>query len=95
MNLDKDFFWGIGLGLVAGALGYKLYNDNKQTIIASLENFKNKMSTAVPGDNALAAAGEQAGNIDLAELERQKEHLEDLIAEQQSKMTQASEATQS
>ena len=89
MNFDKNFFWGLGLGVVAGAVGYKLYNDNKQTLLNSLESLKTKLSADGAAQTAQAPAeltdnGETA-ELDLAELEKQKEHLEDLIAEQQNK----------
>ncbi len=83
---DKNFFWGLGVGVIAGAIGYKLYNDNKQTIMNSLESLKNKMSKEVPPELAVATEPQsETTEIDLAELEKQKEHLEDLIAEQQVK----------
>ena len=68
MLLDKNFLIGVGLGIAAGAVGYKLYNEHRQTILESLDNTE-----------------QQTTEIDLAELEKQKEHLEDLIAEQQMK----------
>ncbi len=93
MNFDKDFFWGIGIGVVAGALGYKLYADNKQTIMDSLNNIKNRLSTESSAITEPQIAGisddSEPTEIDLAELEKQKEHLEDLIAEQQSKKSEA------
>ena len=93
MILEKNFLWGMAVGLVAGAAGYKLYSDHRQTIIASLENIKNRMnSTGAAAGSApvLAAAGSAVltDSLDLAELERQKEHLEDLIAEQQARAGQ-------
>jgi hypothetical protein len=95
MNIDKDFFWGIGIGVLAGALGYKLYADNKQTIMESLNNIKNKLGSESSNCTEPQIAGitddseSEPAEIDLAELEKQKEHLEDLIAEQQCKKSEA------
>ncbi|MBQ8707128.1 MAG: hypothetical protein IJ523_03455 [Succinivibrionaceae bacterium] len=94
MNFDKNFFWGLGLGVLAGAVGYKLYNDNKQTLLNSLESLKTKLSADGAAQTAqapaeLADSEGETTEIDLAELEKQKEHLEDLIAEQQSKAAEA------
>ena len=87
MILEKNFLWGMAIGLVAGAAGYRLYSDHRQTIIASLENIRTRMNgagfaTGVAPTTAGSAV--PADSLDLAELERQKEHLEDLIAEQQA-----------
>lgn len=86
MLLDKNFLIGVGLGIAAGAVGYKLYNEHRQTILESLDNLKNRMC---PGaDSEVAVTEQQTTEIDLAELEKQKEHLEDLIAEQQMKQAE-------
>ncbi|MEG6513689.1 hypothetical protein V6C32_17490 [Desulforamulus ruminis] len=66
MFARTDFWIGLGVGLVAGILGYKTYTENKE-----------KFSNLVP------APKEEAGDIQLEELMKQKERLEDLIAEKQ------------
>lgn len=83
MLLDKNFLIGVGLGIAAGAVGYKLYNEHRQTILESLDNLKNRMCPGAGSE--VAVTEQQTTEIDLAELEKQKEHLEDLIAEQQMK----------
>jgi predicted small secreted protein len=86
MLLDKNFLIGVGLGIAAGAVGYKLYNEHRQTILESLDNLKNRMCPGVGSE--VAVTEQQTTEIDLAELEKQKEHLEDLIAEQQMKQAE-------
>ena len=88
MLLDKNFLIGVGLGIAAGAVGYKLYNEHRQTILESLDNLKNRMCPGVGSE--VAVTEQQTTEIDLAELEKQKEHLEDLIAEQQMKQAEQS-----
>ena len=83
MLLDKNFLIGVGLEIAAGAVGYKLYNEHRQTILESLDNLKNRMCPGAGSE--VAVTEQQTTEIDLAELEKQKEHLEDLIAEQQMK----------
>lgn len=86
MLLDKNFLIGVGLGIAAGAVGYKLYNEHRQTILESLDNLKNRMCPGAGSE--VAVTEQQTTEIDLAELEKQKEHLEDLIAEQQMKQVE-------
>ena len=86
MLLDKNFLIGVGLGIAAGAVGYKLYNEHRQTILESLDNLKNRMCPGAGSE--VAVTEQQTTEIDLAELEKQKEHLEDLIAEQQMKLAE-------
>ncbi|MBO6070742.1 MAG: hypothetical protein VZR06_12485 [Butyrivibrio sp.] len=86
MLLDKNFLIGVGLGIAAGAVGYKLYNEHRQTILESLDNLKNRMCPGAGSE--VAVTEQQTTEIDLAELEKQKEHLEDLIAEQQMKQAE-------
>ena len=88
MLLDKNFLIGVGLGIAAGAVGYKLYNEHRQTILESLDNLKNRMCPGAVSE--VAVTEQQTTEIDLAELEKQKEHLEDLIAEQQMKQAEQS-----
>ena len=56
MLLDKNFLIGVGLGIAAGAVGYKLYNEHRQTILESLDNLKNRMC---PGAGSEVAVTEQ------------------------------------
>ena len=86
MLLDKNFFIVFCLGIAAGAVGYKLYNEHRQTILESLDNLKNRMCPGAGSE--VAVTEQQTTEIDLAELEKQKEHLEDLIAEQQMKQAE-------
>lgn len=86
MLLDKNFLIGVGLGIAAGAVGYKLYNEHRQSILESLDNLKNRMCPGAGSE--VAVTEQQTTEIDLAELEKQKEHLEDLIAEQQMKQAE-------
>ena len=88
MLLDKNFLIGVGLGIAAGAVGYKLYNEHRQTILESLDNLKNRMCPGAGSE--VPVTEQQTTEIDLAELEKQKEHLEDLIAEQQMKQAEQS-----
>ena len=88
MLLDKNFLIGVGLGIAAGAVGYKLYNEHRQSILESLDNLKNRMCPGAGSE--VAVTEQQTTEIDLAELEKQKEHLEDLIAEQQMKQAEQS-----
>ena len=88
MLLDKNFLIGVGLGIAAGAVGYKLYNEHRQTILESLDNLKNRMCPGAGSE--VAVTEQQTTEIDLSELEKQKEHLEDLIAEQQMKQAEQS-----
>ncbi|MCL1948774.1 MAG: hypothetical protein FWF59_03480 [Turicibacter sp.] len=69
-NFNRDFLMGFLSGTVAGAVGYRLYEQNKgelQSLIA-----------ADPGAGATLG-----GDPSLEELVAQKERLEDLIAEKQ------------
>ena len=55
MLLDKNFLIGVGLGIAAGAVGYKLYNEHRQTILESLDNLKNRMCPGAGSEVAVAA----------------------------------------
>jgi len=69
-----DFLIGLVAGIAAGAVGYKLFQDHKDQILNSFDSVTKKFSK------------EGADNTTLSEeeLQAQKEHLEDLIAEQQA-----------
>ena len=58
-------FWiGLGIGVVAGVFGYKLMSEREQQLMALQQ----------------PAAGAMTASVPLAELQRQKEELEDMIA---------------
>ena len=68
MFQNGDFWIGLGVGVVAGIFGYKLMVEREQQLLAMQQ----------------PAAGSVAANNPLAELQRQKEELEDLIAAQEA-----------
>ncbi|MFZ0446576.1 MAG: hypothetical protein WAM95_18495 [Bacillus sp. (in: firmicutes)] len=71
MALNKDFLLGFVSGTVAGAVGYRLYEQNSgqlQRLLQPTQGFLQQASSQQPS---------------LEELTAQKERLEDLIAEQQ------------
>lgn len=68
MFQNGDFWIGLGVGVVAGIFGYKLMVEREQQLLAMQQ----------------PAAGSVGANIPLAELQRQKEELEDLIAAQEA-----------
>ncbi|WP_338448499.1 hypothetical protein R4Z09_20045 [Niallia oryzisoli] len=73
MALNKDFLMGFLSGTVAGAVGYRLYEQNGgqlQRLIQPQGAFNQTMSSYQPS---------------LEELVAQKERLEDMIAEKQVK----------
>lgn len=61
-----DFWIGLGVGLVAGVLGYKVLTENREKICSIMQ-----------------APQQEPGDVQLEELMKQKERLEDLIAEKQ------------
>ena len=69
-----DFLIGLVAGIAAGAVGYKLFQDHKDQILNSFDSVTKKFSKE-GADNA---------TLSEEELQAQKEHLEDLIAEQQA-----------
>lgn len=69
-----DFLIGLVAGIAAGAVGYKLFQDHKDQILNSFDSVAKKFSKE-GADNA---------TLSEEELQAQKEHLEDLIAEQQA-----------
>ncbi|WP_406017596.1 hypothetical protein [Succinivibrio sp.] len=72
LSNKTDFFIGLAAGVVAGAVGYKLFQDHKEQILGSFDSLTSKFSKTEE-----AALSEE-------ELQAQKEHLEDLIAEQKA-----------
>ncbi|EIW15438.1 MULTISPECIES: hypothetical protein [Pelosinus] len=68
MFARTDFWIGLAVGVVAGAFGYKLMEEHSQKCISTLQPPVAQGVAEVPVD----------------ELMRQKERLEDLIAERQS-----------
>ena len=72
LSNKTDFFIGLLAGAVAGAVGYKLFQDHKEQILGSFDSLTSKFSKTE--ETALSEE----------ELQAQKEHLEDLIAEQKA-----------
>lgn len=68
MFQNGDFWIGLGVGVIAGVFGYKLMVEREQQLLAMQQ----------------PAVGSVAANVSLAELQRQKEELEDLIAAQEA-----------
>lgn len=69
----SDFWIGLAVGTLAGAFGYKMMSEQSMRA----------QQAQLPAQPAAA----QAGGISLEELIRQKEQLEDMIAEQQQGQT--------
>lgn len=65
-----DLLIGLATGIVAGAVGYKMFQDHKEQILNSFDSVTRKFSKA-----------ESSAELSEEELQAQKEHLEDLIAE--------------
>ena len=68
MFQNTDFWIGLGIGVVAGVFGYKLMSEREQQLLAMQQ----------------PAAGALTASVPLAELQRQKEELEDMIAAQEA-----------
>lgn len=68
MFQNTDFWIGLGIGVVAGVFGYKLFSEREQQLLALQQPAQGVVAPAVP----------------LAELQRQKEELEDMIAAQEA-----------
>jgi hypothetical protein len=68
MFQNTDFWIGLGIGVVAGVFGYKLMSEREQQLLAMQQ----------------PAAGAMTASVPLAELQRQKEELEDMIAAQET-----------
>lgn len=65
-----DLLIGLAAGIVVGAVGYKMFQDHKEQILNSFDSVTKKFSKA-----------ENTAELSEEELQAQKEHLEDLIAE--------------
>ncbi len=72
LSNKTDFFIGLVAGAVAGAVGYKLFQEHKEQILGSFDSLTSKFTKTE--ETALSEE----------ELQAQKEHLEDLIAEQKA-----------
>lgn len=72
MFQNSDFWIGLGVGVVAGIFGYKLLAEREQQLLALQQ----------------PTAGAVSANVPLAELQRQKEELEDMIAAQEAEKQQ-------
>ncbi|MGN1280574.1 MAG: hypothetical protein ACI4UM_01530 [Succinivibrio sp.] len=72
LSNKTDFFIGLVAGAVAGAVGYKMFQDHKEQILGSFDSLTSKFTKTE--ETALSEE----------ELQAQKEHLEDLIAEQKA-----------
>ena len=68
MFQNTDFWIGLGIGVVAGVFGYKLMSEREKQLMALQQ----------------PAAGAMTASVPLAELQRQKEELEDMIAAQEA-----------
>lgn len=68
MFQNQDFWIGLGVGVLAGIFGYKLMVEREQQLLALQQ----------------PASASASANVPLAELQRQKEELEDMIAAQEA-----------
>lgn len=86
--IDRNIFIGLAAGIVAGVVGYKIYEQNKESIDSRLKNLG-----ICPQDQSKDTGSCQESSacsfMTLEELEAQKERLEDLIAEQKAQMEAA------
>ncbi len=80
--INKSLVFSFAAGVVVGALGLKIYNENKDTIDAKLKEIK-LPGLANPAETE--STSEATEDLTLEELMSQKERLEDLIAEYNSK----------
>ena len=87
---SKDFFIGLAAGAVAGVFGHRLYQANRQAILDSFDSLARKCNFDQGGQGASPQAA-----LNLEELEKQKEHLEDLIAEEKARAAASEAAAQS
>lgn len=67
MFQNQDFWIGLGVGVLAGIFGYKLMVEREQQLLALQQ----------------PAAAAASATVPVAELQRQKEELEDMIAAQE------------
>lgn len=74
LNFNRDFMMGFVSGAVCGAVGYKLYEENKGEL-------QNLIHSGAGHHHHFAPPASANGAPSLEELVAQKERLEDLIAE--------------
>lgn len=74
MGINTDHVTGLAVGIGAAALGLYLYKKNQRTV----DKWLRAQGINVPQDN-----GQNAASMSLEELMREKEQLEDLIAERE------------
>lgn len=100
--LDKNLIFAFAAGAVAGVVGARYYKKHEAELSDKLDALRSRLqgaagfgaegTEAAAADTAAAAASAAAdvkaaeSELTLEELEAQKEHLEDLIAELQAKM---------
>lgn len=75
MNIKKEYITGFAVGVGVSALGYYMYKKNQDKI----DDFLRQQGIQVPNHG-------NSGNMNamtLEELVREKEHIEDLIAEKE------------
>ncbi len=87
--LDRNIFIGFAAGIVAGIVGYKVYEQNKDTIDSRLKNLGICSHGQCKAEEQTSEDTCECVEMTLEELEAQKERLEDLIAEQQAKAAQS------
>ena len=68
MFQNQDFWIGLGVGVLAGIFGYKLMVEREQQLLALQQ----------------PAAAAASATVPVAELQRQKEEREDMIAAQEA-----------
>ena len=86
--IDRNIFIGLAAGIVAGVVGYKLYEQNKESIDSRLKNL-GICPQDQSKDTDSCQESSACSSMTLEELEAQKERLEDLIAEQKAQMEAA------
>lgn len=92
--IDRNIFIGLAAGIVAGVVGYKIYEQNKESIDSRLKNLGICPQDQCK-DTGSCQESSACNSITLEELEAQKERLEDLIAEQKAQMEAAAASAQS
>ena len=84
MAINNDHLTGVAVGLGAAALGFYLYKRNQKTVDQWLQQ---------QGINLPQSGSQNESAMSVEELTRQKEHLEDMIAEREMQAKeQAAEA---
>jgi hypothetical protein len=80
MGINTDHVTGLAVGVGAAALGLYLYKKNQRMV----DEWLRSQGINVPQDN-----GTNAASMSLEELMREKERLEDLIAERETAVNEA------